>query len=150
MKKWNFSTMAINLLIFSGNLGRDAQTAYTNTGKAVTKFSVPCVQGYGDNKKTAWVECVAWGERFEKISSYLPKGAMVTVTGALYMDKYTDKEGNERQTLCCNVSDIQLPSLPKGHNPNPVPNSNPVPNPNSSSTPTYNEPPMDFDDDLPF
>ena len=99
--------MSINVCTFTGNLGRDAEVRYTATGKAVTAFSVPVESGFGERKKTAWVRCSAWGERFEKLAPYLTKGKPVTVTGEISLNEY-ESNGEQRTSLELNVRDIAL------------------------------------------
>src|SRR5690606_16192077 len=62
-------------------IGRDAQTRYTQGGKAVTGFSVAYDNGWGDNKQTVWLDCSIWGERGEKVAASLTKGTQIVVEG---------------------------------------------------------------------
>jgi len=62
-------------------IGKDAQTRYTQGGKAVTGFSAAYDNGWGDNKQTVWLDCSIWGERGEKVASSLTKGTQIVVEG---------------------------------------------------------------------
>ena len=62
---------------------KDAAVRYTQGGKMVTGFSVAVDSGYGDNKQTLWLDCSAWGDRFEKVAPYLLSGTQVFVQGEL-------------------------------------------------------------------
>ncbi len=64
-------------------LGKDAVTRHTGAGKAVTGFSAAIDSGFGDNKKTVWLDCSIWGERGERIAPYLLKGTKHLVQGEL-------------------------------------------------------------------
>jgi single-strand DNA-binding protein len=64
-------------------IGKDAVTRYTSNSKAVTGFSAAVDSGFGDNKKTIWLDCSAWGERWEKVAPYLLKGSQAFVQGEL-------------------------------------------------------------------
>ena len=99
----------INNITFSGHLGRDAEVRHTPKGDAVCSFAVPCTSGWGDKKKTVWVECSMWRERGEKLAPYLTKGTPVVVSGEFSMSEpYTDKKGETRVNARCNVNQIQL------------------------------------------
>lgn len=87
-------------------LGRDAETRYSQGGKPVTSFSGAYDTGYGDNKKTTWVEFASFQERHGKLE--LKKGALIVVNGEAYLDKYTDKQGAEKLTFKCTVADFQF------------------------------------------
>lgn len=64
-------------------LGKDAVTRFTAAGKSVTGFSAAVDSGFGDKKKTIWIDCSAWGERWEKVAPYLVKGTQVMINGEL-------------------------------------------------------------------
>lgn len=64
-------------------IGKDAVTRFTGNGKAVTGFSAAVDSGFGENKKTIWLDCSAWGERWEKVAPYLTKGSQVFIQGEL-------------------------------------------------------------------
>jgi single-strand DNA-binding protein len=73
----------VNNCNFIGRVGRDAETRFTQGGKAVTGWSLAVDSGYGQNKTTVWLECNLWGERGEKVAQNITKGAQVGVTGEL-------------------------------------------------------------------
>ena len=86
-----------------GRVGRDAQTRYTQSGKPVTGWPLAVDSGYGDNKQTLWIDCSAWGERWEKVAPYIVKGSQVQVQGELGTREH---EGKTYITL--RVSDLKL------------------------------------------
>ena len=92
---------------FTGHLGRNAEVK-TVGDTTVTKFSVPSNSGYGDKKKTTWVECDLWGPRGEKIASYLVKGQQVLVYGEIEIHTYTAQDGTTKASLKCRVSDLDF------------------------------------------
>ena len=59
--------------ILNGVLGKDAEVRTTTKSKVIN-FSVAVTKGYGENKKTLWVECSKFAEN-TKIADYLKKGA---------------------------------------------------------------------------
>lgn len=96
----------MNVFTFSGNLGKDAETRYTNGSNPtpVTSFSVACTSGWGDKQTTTWIRCNAWGERYEKLAQYLTKGKKVCVSGELSTREYEGKTYIELR-----VNDLDLP-----------------------------------------
>lgn len=88
---------------YIGRVGKDAETRYTTGGTAVTGFSVAFDSGYGDNKKTLWFDCSAWGERFEKLAEYIKKGDNIGVAGEIGEREHS---GKTYKTL--KVSDVKL------------------------------------------
>ena len=92
---------------FVGNLGRNAEVKQVGD-TTVTKFSVPSSSGYGDKKKTTWVECDLWGSRGEKIASYLIKGQQVLVYGEIELHTYTANDGTNKASLRCRVNELEF------------------------------------------
>lgn len=90
-----------------GRLGRDAEVQTLDSGKKVIKFSIAVDTGYGDNKKTLWIECSKWGEN-TAVSQYLLKGTQVHVSGEPALNTYTNKEGKEVTSLRLTVNNLTL------------------------------------------
>lgn len=121
-------------------LGKDATTRYTQAGKSVTGFSAAFDDGWGDNKKTIWLDCSGWGERYEKVAPYLVKGAQVVVEGNIGTREH---EGKTYITLT--LSDLKLAGGKQdGQQERPAQQRQPQRQ--------QAEPPMDnfADDDIPF
>lgn len=93
----------MNNCAFVGRIGKDAVTRYTQAGKPVTGWSLAVDKGWGQNKQTIWLDCSAWGERYEKLSQYIVKGSQLGVTGELGTREY---EGKTYVTL--DVRDVTL------------------------------------------
>lgn len=100
--------MGFNTLIISGNLGRDAETRYTPSNKAIVQFSVPATSGFGDSQKTTWIRCNWFGDRAVKVADYLKKGAGVIVQGEFSLNTYTGKDGIEKSSPELNVRELTL------------------------------------------
>ena len=86
---------ALNRVQLIGYLGRDPETRFTPSGKAVAHFSLGVTQRWksaGETKEyTEWVNVEAWGRLGEVIQEYLKKGSLVYIEGRLKTDKYEDK-----------------------------------------------------------
>ena len=135
--------MAINVITVSGNLGKDCEQRWTPAGKAVASFSLPVKQGYGEHEKTSWVICKMFGAKAEKLPEHLKKGMKVTATGEFVMEEWTDREGNKRSTPVIIVNQLDFGG-------NQAVSQNLPQQQRTQQPPVQNEPPMDFDDDIPF
>ena len=94
-----------------GNLGRDAQTAVTTSGKAVANLSVAVNEGRKDNdgvwhETTQWVKVECWATVY-KYASKLRKGQKVLIEGRFRADTFT-QEGKERQSYTLVARSILL------------------------------------------
>jgi single-strand DNA-binding protein len=84
----------------AGHLGKDPETRFTPSGQKVTSFTIAVNQRKGKEDVTMWVRVTVWGDRFDKMISYLKKGSGVIVTGRMNPpSSYTDKEGRTQVSL---------------------------------------------------
>ena len=88
----------VNNCMFIGRLGRDPETRYTQSGKAVASFSLACSEKRGGEESTEWVNVVAWEKLAEIAGQYLTKGSLVFISGRMQTRKWQDKEGGTRYT----------------------------------------------------
>jgi single-strand DNA-binding protein len=101
----------MNLCVFTGHIGKDAEVRHTAAGKVVASFSLANQVGYGDKAKTLWIRCNLWGDRGEKLAQYLLKGKKITVSGEITTSEY-EANGEKRFSLELFVRDLELP--PRG------------------------------------
>lgn len=138
--------MAINTITASGNLGKDCEQRWTPNGKAVASFSLPIKQGYGEHEKVSWVICKMFGTKAEKLPEYLTKGTKVTVTGEFVMEEWTSQNGEKKSAPVIIVNQLDF-----GGNSNQVGGQQPARQPQQPQQQAQqNEPPMDWNDDIPF
>lgn len=97
----------MNCLSIIGNVGYDAETRFTPSNKVVTNFSVAMNSGWGDNKKTTWVNCSLWGDRGQKVAPYIIKGSKIGVVGEISLREW-ESNGRSGVSLECKVIDITL------------------------------------------
>lgn len=98
----------MNSWSFTGNLGRDCEQRFTQSGDAVVSFSVGVKAGFGDKSTTTWANCSMFGKRGEAVAPYLKKGTLVGVVGEVNNREYQDKEGQKRYSLDVRVNDLTL------------------------------------------
>ena len=89
----------MNIVIFSGNLGKDLDVRVTPNGKSVGSFPLPVKQGYGDYEKVSWVDCKLLGDRADKLAPYLLKGKPVTVQGESGANTSPDRRGDQPEAV---------------------------------------------------
>ena len=93
------ASRSVNKVILIGHLGRDAETAYTASQTAVTKFSVATNRRWKDQQSGEWKEETNWTNvvlwRGENVAPYLTKGKQIYVEGRLQTRSYEDKDGKK-------------------------------------------------------
>lgn len=92
----------LNRIIIMGRMARDPELRHTQSGTAVSSFTLAVDRDFKDKqtgeKVTDWVDVVAWRNTAEFVSRYFTKGRMAVVEGRLQMRDWTDKDGNKRRT----------------------------------------------------
>ncbi|HEX4230293.1 MAG TPA: single-stranded DNA-binding protein [Bryobacteraceae bacterium] len=93
------ASRSVNKVILVGRLGQDAETTFTPSGTAVTRFSVATSRRWKDQQTNEWKEETNWTKvtlwRQENLSNYLTKGTQVYVEGRLQNRSYEDKDGKK-------------------------------------------------------
>lgn len=93
------ASRSVNKVVLLGHLGRDAETAYTASQTAVTKFSVATSRRWKDQQSGEWKEDTNWTNvvlwKAENLAPYLTKGKQVYVEGRLQTRSYDDKDGKK-------------------------------------------------------
>ena len=90
----------LNHITIMGRFTRDPELRRTGSGVAVASFTIAVDDDYKDdqgNRKTIFVDCVAWRGLGEMVAKYFTKGRMAVVSGKLDIRSWTDKEGNKRR-----------------------------------------------------
>jgi single-strand DNA-binding protein len=94
---------SFNRVILLGNLTRDPELRYIQSGMAVTELGL----AVNDRRKTAtgewvdeptFVDVTVWGRQAETASEYLTKGSPVLIEGRLKLDSW-EKDGQKRSKL---------------------------------------------------
>ena len=90
----------MNTVQILGNLARDPEVHYTQSGKAVATFTVAASNTYLDSEgqakeQTAFINCVAWGKLGESVGN-LRKGNRCFVEGRLQTRSYETQDGQKK------------------------------------------------------
>lgn len=91
----------LNKIIVMGRLTRDPELRRTQSGLAVTSFSVACDRDFKNQageKEVDFIDVVAWRNTAEFVSKYFSKGRMAVVEGRLQIRDWQDNNGNKRRS----------------------------------------------------
>jgi single-strand DNA-binding protein len=90
----------VNKVILVGNLGKDPEVRYVQSGNAVCTLRLAMTERRKDGEAwkdhTEWMDVVTFGKDAENAGQYLAKGRQVYVEGRLQTKQYKDKEGHDR------------------------------------------------------
>lgn len=162
----------VNKVIIVGTLGNDPEVKYSASGSAIANLSVATSEQWKDKQtgekkeQTEWHRVVIFGKLAEVAGEYLRKGSQVYIEGQLRTRKWTDSNGVDRYT-----TEIVIPQMggvmqmlggkrddsgqqqrqQSGQQPQGGWGTNQQQQqPKQQSPQGGNEPPMDFDDSIPF
>ena len=91
----------LNKIILMGRLTRDPELRRTQSGTAVTSFSLAVDRDFksqSGEKETDFIDVVAWRNTAEFVSKYFTKGRMAVVEGRLQIRDWTDRDGGKRRS----------------------------------------------------
>lgn len=90
--------MAFNKVILMGRLTADPELKQTQSGTAVTSFSLAVDRKYNkdEEKKCDFITIVAWKQTAEFICKYFKKGSAILLCGELQTRSWKDNQGNTR------------------------------------------------------
>lgn len=169
------ASRGVNKVILVGNLGQDPEMRYMPSGGAVANITLATSESWRDKatgemkEQTEWHRVVLFGKLAEVAGEYLRKGSQVYIEGQLKTRKWTDQQGVDKYSteVVVNVGGtMQMlggkheggksggsgPSHSGGNqrqqNANRSTQKHNPPAGNGGSQ--QNEPPMDFEDDIPF
>tara|TARA_B100000609_G_C16818737_1_gene234762 strand:- start:106 stop:516 length:411 start_codon:yes stop_codon:yes gene_type:complete len=91
----------VNKVILLGNLGKDPEVRYLDSGIAVANFSLATTENYRNKQgervsQTEWHNVVFWRGLAEVAEKYLKKGDSIYLEGKIRTRKWEDKDGNTR------------------------------------------------------
>lgn len=157
----------VNKVIIVGTLGNDPEVKYSASGSAIANLSVATSEQWKDKQtgekkeQTEWHRVVIFGKPAEVAGEYLRKGSQVYIEGQLRTRKWSDSNGVDKYT-----TEIVIPQMggvmqmlggkreDSGQQPRQQSGQQPQrqqqQTPKQQSQQGGNEPPMDFDDDIPF
>tara|TARA_R110002012_G_scaffold33595_3_gene98195 strand:+ start:1343 stop:1828 length:486 start_codon:yes stop_codon:yes gene_type:complete len=160
------SSRGINKVILVGNLGNDPEIRYMPNGGAVANITIATSESWRDKAtgeqrdKTEWHKVAIFGKLAEVAGEYLRKGSQVYIEGQLQTRKWQDQSGQDRYSTEVVVQGFngvmqmlggkqggQQQQAPRQQAPQQQAPQQQAPQKMQSQ---YNEPPMDFDDDIPF
>lgn len=99
----------MNSCTFVGRIGRDPELKTIGDSQALV-FSLASDTGFGDNKKTIWLDCSVWGKRATALQPHLAKGTQMTAVGSISERSYTTKDGAEKTSLQMRVAELNFTS----------------------------------------
>lgn len=96
----------MNLTVLTGNIATDIELR--EAGQTVVTSINLAVRDPYKKDTTHFIRVEAWGKTAELLSQYCSKGSKIGVEGSLKVDKFQDKQGNNREVTKVNANRIEF------------------------------------------
>ena len=135
----------MNLVILMGRTTKDIELRYTaQSNIPVARFTLAVDRPYtkqGEEKKTDFISCVAFGRLAENLEKYISKGRRIVIEGRIQVDSYDRDDKSKGYSTSVIVERFHFADSKPGEQAQEV--SQPEPEMDGFE-------PLDPDDDLPF
>jgi len=102
-----------NKVVLVGNLTRDVELRYSQSGLAIAKVGIATNRKYksqqGEMKEeVCFIDLSIFGRTAEIANQYLRRGSKVLVEGRLVLEQWTDQNGQKRSKHSVTVENLQM------------------------------------------
>lgn len=102
-----------NKIILLGNLTRDIEIKYLQTGLAIAKSAIATSRKFKSNsgeqkEEVCFVDITFFGRSAEVANQYLHKGSKILIEGKLVFEQWTDQNGQKRSKHGVTVDTMQM------------------------------------------
>ena len=88
----------MNVVCLLGRLTANPEMRQTPNGISVCSFSIAVDRYGGEEKKTDFINCVAWRTTAENIARFFRKGNRIGIKGSIQTRQYQDRETGKNRT----------------------------------------------------
>ena len=94
--------------VIVGNLTKDISLSYLPNGTALGKTSIAYTDGFGDKKKSHFIDIIVWGKTSEVMNQYCRKGSKVLVSGVVVFEQWVANDGTNRSKHSLRVETMKM------------------------------------------
>lgn len=102
----------MNSTILTGRLAKEVELRKTTNGVSQCSFTLGVNDGYGEHKKTYWINCVCWRASADFLYQYARKGDLIGITGKITTRNY-EKNGEKVYVTEVNCENVEIFSSKK-------------------------------------
>lgn len=101
-----------NKVVLVGNLTRDIELRYSQSGMAIAKTAIATSRKFTSNgekkEEVMFIDLTFFGRSGEVANQYLRKGSKILVEGRLQFDQWVDQNGGKRSKHAIAVETMQM------------------------------------------
>ena len=100
----------MNKVHLVGRCGRDPKMKYFESGKVVCNFAIAVNRNTSNRDDPPdWFDLELWDKTAEVASNYVKKGSLISISGSLKFDRWSDRTtSDERQKPVIRVDRLEL------------------------------------------
>ncbi len=86
----------INRVVLVGRLTKDPELKYTQTGVAVTRFTLAVNRTFSSQsgeREADFINCVTWRKQAENTANFLKKGSLTGIEGRIQTSSFDGQDG---------------------------------------------------------
>lgn len=109
----------MNKILIRGRITKDLVIKYTNSNKAILKFTVAVNRSFKNASgeyEADFINCVAFEQKAEFIAKYFEKGSEIIIEGRLQTGSYDDEKGVKHYTTDLMVEQAEFCGTKKQDN----------------------------------
>lgn len=111
LEEWQ-GVPVLNTVVLTGRLGKDPVLKTIRDDLVVCTFSLAFTHDWDpmeqDQDNTSWIEVECWGSTAKSVERRLRKGLRVGVTGRLCVNKWTGRDGVDRETVILKLLTFEI------------------------------------------
>jgi single-strand DNA-binding protein len=111
-RKEERNVVSFNRVILAGNLTRDPELRFTQSGTPVCGFGLAVNRVYSKNEEVDFFNVSAWRELGETVANYKKKGDPVLVEGRLQYRTWEAQDGSKRSAVDVVADNVQFLGRP--------------------------------------
>jgi len=100
--------VAFNRVVLAGNLTRDPELRFTQSGVPVANFGLAVNRVRSKNEEVDFFDVTAWRELGETVTNYKKKGDPILVEGRLQYRSWEAKDGSKRNKVDVVADNVQF------------------------------------------
>jgi single-strand DNA-binding protein len=106
------SVVSFNKVILAGNLTRDPELRFTQSGTPVCGFGLAVNRVFSKNEEVDFFNVSAWRDLGERVANYTKKGDPILVEGKLQYRTWEAQDGTKRSAVDVVADNVQFLSRP--------------------------------------
>jgi single-strand DNA-binding protein len=112
LQKEERDVVSFNRVILAGNLTRDPELRFTQSGTPVCGFGLAVNRVFSKNDEVDFFDISAWRDLGERIANYKKKGDPVLVEGRLQYRTWEAQDGSKRSAVDVVADNVQFLGRP--------------------------------------